>query len=112
MNEYEKLVEWIDSTSFFVAPNGARLFVSLVFLSEFGGTLTNILLKLDMEVINVAVTYLLGDTVYLKVFFHQHFLRALNSDMVHVGIKILAHFLAEYLAKIGAVVSKERCNIF
>lgn len=83
-----------------------------IFFAEFCGAFPDIFSELFVEVVYIAVAYSFGNFVHLIIVLKQQCLGMFNSNVVHVGIKAFTNGFIKNLPKVGAVVSKQRCNRF
>lgn len=84
----------------------------LVLLSEFGRTHSGMLLEFNVEVVYIFIAYHFSNLIYLVLCGEENVLGSFHSDTVEVGVEVYAQLLVEDLAKIRAVISEERGDIF
>ena len=65
-----------------------------------------------MKIIHILISDLFGDFIYLQLVLHQKLLGMLDPDMINIGVKAFAHGFIKDLAKVGAVIAKQRCDGF
>ena len=77
---------------------------------EFGGAFTDVFFELLVEIVYIFVADLLGNLVDFQFVLQKQLLGVLNTHVIDIGVEAFANGFVENLAKVGAVIAKERSD--